>query len=123
MCIRDSYRIVEQELYQAWLARMETLLSRISGRVILLWVSARTPEELERVEVDPMHVTREMLDQMKEHVTEYVEVTLTNEALSTPLEGMVFNQMEAPAAREMLGMPAHHEVADTLEPILHQMLK
>lgn len=119
----DRYRIVEQELYQAWLARMESLLSRISGRVILLWVSARTPEELGRVEVDPMHVTREMLDQMQEHVTEYVEVTLTGKALSTPLEGMVFNQMEAPAAREMLGLPAHCEVANTLEPVLQEMMK
>ena len=119
----DRYRIVEQELNHAWLARMETLLKKIAGRVVLLWVSARTPEDTENVEVDPMHVTRDMLEKMTERVTSYVEMTLSDQALSAPLEGMVFNQMEAPAAREMLGAQAHNEIAAALDPILQDMLQ
>ncbi len=119
----DRYRIVEQELSHAWTARMETLLTRISGRVVLLWVSARTPDEMDRIEIDPMHVTREMLVHMTTKVTEFVEVTLSPDALAAPLQGMVFNQMEAPAAREMLGLQAHNEVFAALHPVLERMLQ
>lgn len=118
----ERYCIVEQELNHAWTARMETLLKKIGGRVILLWVSARTPEEIDRIDVDPMHITREMLDHMKTKVSGYVEVTLTQDALDNPSEGMVFNQMEAPIAREMLGPKAHNEVVTALQPAIEDLL-
>ena len=39
----DKFAVLEQELKAAWLARMELMLSKISGKVILLWVSDRHP--------------------------------------------------------------------------------
>lgn len=118
----ERYRIVEQELSEAWTARMITLLKRISGHVVLLWMSPRSPEEVERFDVDPMHVTRDMLTVMQEKVTQYVELSLSADALADPLEGMVYNQMEAPAAREMLGVLAHEEAASALAPVLQDIL-
>lgn len=114
----ERYWIVEQELRDAWVARMKTLLERISGRIVLVWISRRAPGDLDRVQEDPMHVTDEMLDLVRPLVTEYVEVVLSAAALENPLDGMVYTQMEAPAAQEMLGPRAHAEIADALCPVL-----
>lgn len=117
----ERYWIVEQELRNAWIARMQSLLQRITGRVVLVWISARNPDDIENITVDPMHVTGEMLDLVEPHATEYIQVQLSREALANPLDGMVFSQMEAPAAREMLGPQAHSEVAQALMPVLSEM--
>lgn len=118
----DRYWIVEQELRQAWIARMRTLLTQISGRVVLVWLSRRSPGNPDHAGSDPMHVTGEMLELVVPQATEFVEVTLSPEALENPLEGMVCTQMEAPAARQMLGPRAHVEIADTLHPVLSAMI-
>lgn len=118
----ERYWLVEQELRQAWIARMRTLLERISGRIVLTWISTRSPNDLDHVEVDPMHVSGEMLDLVKPHATEYVEVSLSEDALANPTEGMVFSQMDAPAAREMMGPRAHVEIAASLRPVLERMM-
>ena len=118
----ERYWIVEQELRQAWAARMKTLIERISGRVVLMWVSARSPGDLDQVTGDPMHVTAEMLDLVIPCATEYLEVALSPDALRNPLDGMQYSQMEAPAAREMLGPRAHVEIADALCPVLSGLI-
>ncbi len=118
----ERYWIVEQEIREAWIARMCTLLSRISGRVILVWISRRSPNDLERVLTDPMHVTGEMLELVAPHATDYIEIVLSQDALTNRTDGMIFSQMEAPAAREMLGPKAHVEIADALSPVLAKMV-
>lgn len=118
----ERYWIVEQELRNAWIARMQSLLQRISGRVLLVWISTRDPDDVEHITVDPMHVTGEMLDLVEPHATEFRQINLSEAAVSNPLEGMVFSQMEAPAAREMLGPQAHGEIADALLPMLTDMM-
>lgn len=118
----ERYWIVEQELRQAWIARMTSLLERIAGRVVLVWISDRSSEDLERVTSDPMHVTAEMLGLVTPLATEYVEVSLSPDARRSTLDGKVFRQMEAPAAREMLGPQAHVEIADALYPVLSKLI-
>ncbi len=118
----ERYWILEQELRQAWTARMKTLLERISGRVVLVWISARAPNDANSILTDPMHVTGEMIDLVAPYATEYVEIRLSADALRDAADGMVFNQMEAPAAREMLGPKAHEEIADGLFPVLSSLI-
>ncbi|THH35030.1 hypothetical protein E4Z66_14450 [Aliishimia ponticola] len=118
----ERFWLVEQELRQAWIARMRTLMERISGKVVLTWISARAPNDLDRIDVEPMHVTGEMLELVRPHATEYVEVKLSPEALENPLNGMIYSQMDAPAAQEMLGLKAHREISQTLGPVLKRMV-
>ncbi|MEP4197971.1 MAG: DUF6473 family protein [Aliishimia sp.] len=118
----DRYRIVEQELQDAWKARMEKLTQRIAGRILLTWVSERHPEDEDREDVEPMHVDRDMIEHMRPYVTEIAEITPSQAALTTGCEGMVYNELEAPAAREIMGPKAHEEIADELLPVLSGML-
>lgn len=118
----ERYRIVEQELHEAWKARVGHLTRRIQGRLILLWISERNPDDLAHEPCEPMHVTREMLEALRPSVTELVEVTLSDEVLSAGVDGMVFNEMEEPAAREIMGPLGHTEVAETLQPVLESLL-
>ena len=52
---------VVSELQQAWLARMRLLLSKIDGKVVLLWFGDHKPDDVSRPEdeKDPWFVTRE----------------------------------------------------------------
>lgn len=122
----DRFSVVREETQQAWLARMRLLLRRMKGEVVLLWFADRPPGD----EVDeafrpsdcstPLFITRKMVDDLRAHVSEYVEVTASTEAVSAGTEGMVFSEMEIMAARQLLGPKAHGEAAFALRDALHQ---
>ncbi|MEM6311554.1 MAG: DUF6473 family protein [Pseudomonadota bacterium] len=118
----ERFRILEQELNEAWVARMLSLLAKINGRVVLLWVSSRSPSDTSQGSVDPLFVTDDMMQRVIPSATEYVEAVLSPDACANPTDGMVFSQMEAPAAQEMVGPLAHQEVASKLLPVLRDML-
>jgi hypothetical protein len=110
------FEAVRAELQQAWLARMRLLLGQIKGKTILLWLSDRAPasngainEEI--LGSDPLFVTSEMMDEIAPHATKVIEVVASKEALAAGTDGMVFSQMEALAAAEMMGPVAHTEAA------------
>lgn len=118
----DRFETVVDELRLAWLARMRLVLSQIPGKTVLLWASDVAPG-LQAVEIDkdPAFVTSSMVDEIKPLVTHYVEVTASAEALSAGTDGMVFAEMDAPAARMMLGPNAHREIAEALLPVLQRL--
>ena len=119
----QRFEMVENELRQAWTARMLNLLDRISGKKVLLWFSNHTPDEAaENQESDPMIVDRAMIDALGEHVLETVEVVPSQAAKTSGTDGMVFTQLEEPAARELLSVKAHEEVASALAPVLRAMI-
>lgn len=115
----DRFHAVKTELQQAWLARMRLFLGGIKGKTILLWFSESPPLEqsLENdvaLGHDPLFITRQMVDQMSALVTKTVRVTASSQAREAGTQGMVFSDLEAPAAQEMLGPLAHTEAADAL---------
>ena len=124
----DRFSVVRDELQKAWSARMDLLLNRISSRVLLLWFADRAPEENDGLMPElakarhPLFVTRAMLDRLASDTVSVVEVVATPEAISAGTDGMVFSQLEALAAREMLGPRAHGEVALEIGPLLHGLV-
>ena len=117
----ERFEMVRQELQQAWIARMKLLLSQISGKIILLWFAPRSPEQDEKMQefgADPMFVTRDMIDAVRSAVTDVVEVVASPEALARGTDGMVFAQMEAPAADHIMGPGAHEEAAAVLSDVV-----
>ena len=124
----DRFSVVRAEVQAAWLARMRLLLRKISGPVVLVWVAdhaALTEEDSANVSVrtrDPLFVTREMLEELRPEIAGLVEVVATPEAVASGTAGMIFSELEAVAAREMLGPQAHGEVARTLHPVLQDLV-
>jgi len=122
---QERYEMVRDELKQAWLARMELLLGKISGKSVVLWFADHAPEDPageDGLGPDPLYVDHEMIDKIRPFATEVVEVTASSTAISQGIDGMVYSQMEAPAAAEMMGPTAHHEAAIALKEVLAAML-
>jgi len=123
----ERFEAVRHELQQAWLARMRLMLGQIKGKTILLWLADHAPHPENRQTVadlgaDPLFVTREMLEETSQHATAVVQVVSRKDPEAEPTEGMVFGQMEALAASEMLGPKAHGDAADALSAALLALL-
>lgn len=113
----ERYAMVVDELRSAWMARMEQLLAKVSGKTVLMWFADHSPDDDTSdggLGADPLYVDREMIERIRPLVTEVVEVPASPKALALGTDGMVFSQMEAPAASEMLGPMAHAEAAQAL---------
>ena len=54
-------------------------------------------------------------------MTETVECVASEGAQGVGTDGMVFAELDAPAARTMLGPLAHREIADALTPVLQRL--
>jgi hypothetical protein len=118
----ERFQTVVEELQAAWSARMRLTLSQMPGKTILLWAGkAAPPGEATNIDSDPAFVTAGMIDGLRPLVTEVVEVVASQDAISAGTEGMVFADMDAPAAQAMLGPQMHREIADALLPYLTRM--
>ncbi|MEL6620999.1 MAG: DUF6473 family protein [Pseudomonadota bacterium] len=118
----DRFNAVLEELRTAWLARMRLVLSQIPGKTVMLWASKDTPQKAAAdMDSDPAFVTAEMLADIEPLVTRLVRVVASDDALAMGTDGMVFAEMDAPAARTMLGPAVHREIADALLPVLLEL--
>ena len=121
----DRFAMVEQELKEAWVARMKTLISKIDGKIVLLWMADHAPAGSESSSIqgsDPLFVGGEMINELRPFVTGVAEVHVTQAEIEAGREGMVYSELEEPAARAMLGTVAHARAADSLEAALRPLL-
>jgi hypothetical protein len=120
----DRFRQITEELGQAWVARMKSLLAQIQGNVVLLWFAdAPIPKGPSAdLEHDPLFLSRDMVEALRNRVTTIIELVASESALMEGTKGMVFSEFEANAAAEMMGPYAHNEAADALEEVLGHML-
>jgi len=116
----ERFAIVRQELQAAWLARMTLFLGEIGPRSLLLWFSDSLPSDIpweERenpLSIEPLFVTRSMLDSLRPRVRGVVMVQPSARARATGTQGMVFSPLHAPAAANVPNPAAHHEAAEAL---------
>lgn len=117
----DKFVMVEQELKEAWVARMKTLISHIESPVVLLWLADHTPDDVTSCTAtgsDPLFVDRAMLDALAPYVQGRAEVVVSPQEIAAGFDGLVYGEMEEPAARGMLGTLAHERAAEALIPVL-----
>ncbi|SIO33383.1 DUF6473 family protein [Vannielia litorea] len=123
----EKYAMVVEELKSAWVARMQTMLAKIPGKVVLLWVHDRRERCRDEVHDclgnDPLFVEPEMVEQLRPKLAAVVEVTPSAAAWRAGTAGMVFTEMEAPAAEEMPGPAVHQEIAEALAPEIARLMK
>lgn len=115
---------VVDELKQAWLARLQMLLRTIKGKIVLLWFADHSPDDISPTngEKDPWFITREMIEELRPQVADVVEVVVSPSSRALGSEGMIFSQMEAPAAKHLIGPAAHHEAAVAMTACLRKLL-
>ena len=121
----DKFAMVEQELKEAWVARMKTLISKVDGKIVLLWMADHAPESCASCTIegpDPLFVGEEMINELRPFVTGVVEVEVNQAEIEAGRDGMVYTDLEEPAARGMLGAVAHARVAEALEVALRPHL-
>lgn len=117
----EKFEMVRQELRDAWVARMRSLLSKVHSHVVLLYLSDHSPDDADAcyaIGSDPVFVTREMLDEVRPLVKDIVEVVGTPEDIAAGKEHMVYADLEAPSVTEMLGPVVHGKAADEIEQVL-----
>ena len=117
-----KYALVEGELKAAWVARMRTLLQKIDGKTVLLWISGESRDGGDGLGPDPLMVDAEMVASVRPFATELVCVTPSEASRMAGSEGMLFAPLEAPAAAVMPGPRVHEEVADALAPVMKRLL-
>lgn len=115
-----AFAVVVEELKWAWTQRMRRILSLIQGEVVLLWLSdhplAETSDTLDQEE--PRFVDRQMIDELEGSFSRFVEVVFARDA---SLDGKVFPEHEAEAARLLPGPNLHQSIADALAPVIAEL--
>lgn len=115
---------IRQELADVWVTGMHDLIGQIASPVVLLWLSARSPEDgADRPDIwsDPALVSREMLEAVRGQVREIVELPL-GEAARGAEAGMAGPGRDRRAAQKVLGSAAHEQAADALVPVVAGLL-
>ena len=120
----EQFDSLRQELSEAWVARMRSLIGELNGRVVLLWMSDRRPEDSADLtgESGPLFVTRPMIETLRPEVLDVVEVVSPRAYGPAETEGMVFPELERPVALNLPGPATHELAAQTLAPRLEALL-
>lgn len=124
----ERFAILRQELQAAWMARMSKFLTEIGGQTLLLWFSDNLPsdtpweERPDPLAVEPLFITRSMLDTLRPRVRGVVMVQPSVRARAQGTNGMIYGPLHAPAAATVPNPAAHHEVALALRDVLKSAL-
>jgi len=121
----ERFSVVQEELQASWVARTKLLIDRVNTRTVLLWFADRTPEQSEApngLGHDPLFVDRDMIEAIRPHVSQVVEVVPDAATLAQGTKGMLYSPLERPAAQELMGVAAHEQAAQALKKSLKTLL-
>jgi hypothetical protein len=121
----EKFAMVRQELKDAWVARMKTMIQKMPPNLVLLWVSDHSPDESEtcgNTHGDPLFVDREMIEQIRPLVKSVVEVVASQDEIEQGYNLMSYSDLDALSAREMLGPVVQAKVADALKSVLTRIV-
>ena len=128
----NRYRLVLNEMRNAWIARTQTLLTTIQSPTVLLWFSQRTPEDPGSEPLEetcyPNHVDREMIEAVKPRADGYVEcVSDAGMPQDLRVDGVpvLFKPSGAPIEEnhEFPSPEMHKAAAAALAPEIERLLK
>ena len=116
----EKYALIEAELKSAWVARMRLLLQKISGRTVLLWVGDHHPFGATRDALgqEPLLLDGDMVAEIRSFATHFVHADPSDAAQLAGTAGMLYADLDAPAAAQMPGPRIHQEIAAALVPVL-----
>ena len=121
----DKFAMVEEELKEAWVGRMKHLISKVDGKIVMLWMADHAPDvagENGLEGSDPLFVDQKMIDELRPFVAGYGEIVVGPEEIEAGQAEMQFSEIEAPTIAGMLGSIAQEKAADVLEELLTPLL-
>ncbi|MDC1399035.1 DUF6473 family protein [Yoonia sp.] len=124
----ERFETVVNELREAWMARMHRLLDQIGENTVLFWFSESEPSDepwsasLNQMQVDPLFITKEMIDKLRPMVKDVIIAQPSRDALKRGTNGMIYPASQKRAAHEMLGVECHKEAAAALIPKIRDHL-
>ncbi|MBL4918418.1 DUF6473 family protein [Szabonella alba] len=121
----DRFDLVVTELRAAWIVRMQALLDRLPGPVLLLWMAGHAPGPQDApldLARDPLLVDAAMLAALGPAARNGLQVVYSEAARREGVENLYFSGLERPAAEEVPGTLAHREVAEALIPVVTRIL-
>lgn len=118
------FRIVLDELRQAWLARMRLFLDRTEGPVVLLWLRADPTAggAARSLGAEPLFVTRDMLAALRGLGADLVECAVRPASATGELDDMRAPPSHRSAAAHLPGPQTHRAIAAALLPLLQAAL-
>ncbi|SFR18731.1 DUF6473 family protein [Poseidonocella sedimentorum] len=119
------FRILVDALCQAWVARMQALISAIPGEVLLFWFADRVPPKAQSyaLEREPLFVTAPMIDKLHGARVSCLELPASLDALGEGTAEMYYDPREFTAAHTQLGQLAHLEAAQALVGRINALLQ
>lgn len=122
---KEKFAMVRQELKDAWVARMQTMVQSLRCDVVLLWVADHALDDdvaCNTIGHDPLFVDRQMVEAIRPNVASVVEVVGTRDEIEQGYDLMRYSDFDAASAHEMLGPIVQARVARRLEQVLSPML-
>ncbi|WP_371156841.1 DUF6473 family protein [Jannaschia sp. 2305UL9-9] len=107
----EKFAIIQQELREAWVARMRLLLTRLPGRKILLWIEGVAQSPLGE---EPLFVTVDMMQKLEPLIDKLVHCDVSSTQSADQLDDMIFPEIDAASARLSLSSKGHERVAHAL---------
>ncbi len=114
------FEIIVQTLREAWVNKMQRMLTRIGRQSLLLWFSADPLSDADwsarpnHLQTDPLFITAAMIDRLHPLVRSLVVVTPSPAALAQGSAGMRVPPSQQGVAAGMLGVRCHEEAATAL---------
>ncbi|WP_116131285.1 DUF6473 family protein [Tropicimonas sp. IMCC34043] len=120
----ERFAALVEELQALWVRRMRRLLRRIEAPRVVLWLSDHAPEtgSADRLDADPLFVSRPMLKALQTEIDDLVEVVPGPTTCIRCTRCMVFPDLDAPAAAQTPGVAVHQIVARRLAPVIARHL-
>lgn len=118
----EGFARLREGLRESWVARMEVLIARLDAPVALLWLGRNPPPDraIAPGAPEPLLVDREMIAALRPRLAAVVEASPESGRSGT--DGMVFPELEAPAAAQLPRPMAHKAAAQALLPVLRAHL-
>lgn len=113
----EAFSAVVRELRTAWTHRMLSLLGRIRGPKLLLWMSDRplAQDAVSPTDADPLFVDRRLVEAVAGEVEAVVEVSPDGSEPAASLAGKIYDDPDRAAAGILPGPKFHADVAAKLE--------
>ena len=113
----DVFAELVADLRAAWAKRMRALIAGIDGPVVVLWLSDRRadrPADDPLAGSGPLFVDAAMVDALRPQVASVVEIVADAAERAEGYQNLLFDDMDAPAAAQMLGPVVHRRAAQRL---------
>lgn len=107
----EKFAIIQQELREAWVARMRLLLTRLPARKILLWIEGVAQSPLGE---EPLFVTVDMMQKLEPLIDKLVHCDVSATQDAGQLDEMIFPQIDTASALLSLSSEGHERVAHAL---------